>query len=123
MQFKKAQRAELLRTWNQDSWFYYNLSVPARQIIEHAYGLRPCSPKTRTKCQEDVTLALALFSDKIGCDKAHACHALLSGSVQHLVQAIERLHGSEASVATTPEALSDAWEASFRESNMGVFTD
>ena len=118
MQFKKAQRAELARTWNSNSWFYVNLGEPARQIVEVAYGLRPASAALRDRGQGDVSLALSLFSAKVGCDKAQACHALLSGSVRHLVTAMAK--NRAIGKAGLPERLVAPWQDAFRDANMGV---
>lgn len=115
MQFKRSQRGELARTWNRESWFYSALGEPARRIVESAYGLRAADPKERTRCQEDVTLVLSIFARKTGCDKAQACRALLTGSLRHLQNAIDR----KRQAAPTEEELRAAWVDSFREINMG----
>lgn len=115
MQFKKAQRQELARTWNSQSWFYQSLGAPAREIIERAYGLKLCAPRARSKAQEDVTLALSIFSREIGCDKAHAVHALLSGSIHHLLVALGKINGA----GFTADHIKEAWEAAFRNINIG----
>lgn len=120
MRFSKGQRATLVRTWNVDSWFYQYSSEPVRHIIEHAYGLRACDAKTRTKCQEDVSLALSLFATKVGCGKDQACHALLSGSILHLLKALEKVYAETQPDGLSPSTILDAWVDSFRESNMGV---
>jgi hypothetical protein len=117
MQFKKAQRAELHRTWGPQSWFFQVLGAPAREIIECAYGLKGTEAARRTKCQEDVTLALSIFAQKIGCDKSHVTHALLTGSLTHLCLALHRI-GEHPREST----LRNAWSDAFREVNLPTTT-
>lgn len=121
MQFRKAQRAELLHSWNGDSWFFRNLGLPARKMIEVAYGLGEYNfpigltlsreqSSARTRAQEDVSQAMAHFARALGCDKSHTVHALLSGSVDALIRAVGRATGQE----LQHTELRDAWEQAFR---------
>jgi hypothetical protein len=112
MQFKRAQREELSRSWNKESWFFSELGLPARGIIMRAYGLEICSPKIRTKCQEDVSMAVSNFARKIGAEKSHVTHAMLSGSILHLKRALAK-KGLTCEDAT----LTYEWQNAFRELN------
>lgn len=94
MQFRKAQRAELARNWGPSSWFYVSASPQIRSLIGRAYGIEICDPKHRSKAQEDLTYAMTVFTEAVRCEKAQACHALLTGSIQHLEMAITRRLGS-----------------------------
>lgn len=116
MQFRQTQKDQLTQTWNESSWFYSSLGEPARQIVSKAYGLTLCTPRERSKCQEDVTLALSIFARNIGCDKSHAVHALLSGSLGHLLTALGKIHGT---IFISLNGLTEAWEGAFREINLG----
>jgi len=114
MQFKRAQREELARSWNKESWFFNELGLPARQIIARAYGLEVCDPKTRTKCQEDTSLVVGLFARTVGAEKSQVAHALLSGSLKHLEVALRR-NG----ITHSNAHLSKSWQEAFREVNLG----
>jgi hypothetical protein len=114
MQFKRAQRGQLQRNWHGGSWFHKNLGPPVRSIIERAYGIEECEPKDRTKAQEDVTVALALFARSVGCEKSHVVHALLSGSIKALQRAVHKAGGN-----VTEDLLRSAWQNAFRNINTG----
>jgi hypothetical protein len=112
MQFKRQQREAAAKYWNATSWFYQNLGTPARQIVEHAYGITTCTAKERAQSQEYLTLALSLFARKIGADKSHVVHALLTGSVDSLIDALGRkAHVRHVSSIT----LADDWQEAFRD--------
>lgn len=115
MQFKKSQRAELIRNWSSSSWFFQVSSEHIKSIIERAYGIRGCKAHEMHKCQEDVSLAVATFARSIGCEKGQATHALLSGSIKHLLAAICRKAGA----TTSAQEIADAWEQAFRSINQG----
>lgn len=115
MQFKKAQRSQLQKHWHGGSWFYKSLGPPARAIIECAYGLKECTPKLRAVAQDDVTTALTIFARRVGCEKSHIVHALLTGSIKHLKKALHSLQGN-----TDENYLRNAWEAAFRDINVGT---
>lgn len=117
MQFKRKQRDALLRSWHGGSWFYTSLGPPARSIVEQAYELPdgvivPNSQKARA--QDDLTVIMAIFARRIGCDKSHAVHALLSGSIESLQKALIR-----AGQRADKGHLLKAWESSFRDVSLG----
>jgi hypothetical protein len=117
MQFRQPQLEALQCNWHGGSWFYSNLGLPARLIVEAAYGLiniPVITPNQRKKAQEDLTTAMSIFARRVGCDKSQAVHALLSGSIESLHRAIER-NGN----ASSEQELRDAWEAAFRDINIG----
>jgi hypothetical protein len=119
VQFRAAQREQLSRTWNDQSWFFRSLGEPARDIVAQAYGVKPCTAREKSKSQEYLTLAASVFARKIGAEKSHVVHALLSGSVEHLCEAIGR-RAKAAGVDfidadRADDQLREAWEASFRE--------
>ena len=130
MQFKKAQRAQLHKTWNPKSWFYQHSSLPIRDIIAKAYGITLCKAAERQKCQEDVSLALSIFARKLGCDKAHVTHALLTGDIQALIRATVKFKGQSMDdrlqtayafrTGFDSHAFVAAWEHSFRDINVGI---
>lgn len=118
MQFKRVQREQLLEVWGAGSWFYANLGPAARVIIECAYGIvdiPQITPRERAKAQDDVTLAMSIFARRIGCDKSHVVHALLSGSFDGLQRALER-NGN----ASSEQVIRDAWQSAFRDTNLGI---
>jgi hypothetical protein len=111
MQFKKAQRAEFAVHWNENSWFYKNLGQPAREIVEKAYGLRKCTPRELHASQETLTTVMSVFARRIGAEKSHTVHALLTGSISGLTAAIGRKPGASFSI----ESIKEDWEDSFRQ--------
>jgi hypothetical protein len=111
VQFKKQQREQILANWGPQSWFYQSLGQPARDIVGRAYSLIPCTPKERTLSQEYLTLALSIFARKIGAEKSHVVHGLLTSSLTSLIEAVGRKSGAQLSL----ETLSEDWTASFRE--------
>ena len=115
MRFGKSQREQLQRTWNEKSWFYRNVGIPVRVVIEVAYGLTPSVASHQTKCQEDVSLALELFAGKIGASKSQVVHALLTGDFLSLMRVLIRDSGGG-----IPHSLGEKWVESFREVSMGL---
>ena len=111
MQFKREQREVFSKTWGPDNWFYQVLGEPARAIVEKAYSVRFCSARERAKSQEYLTLTLSLFARKVGAEKSHVVHALLTGRVESLLAAIGRKSGVHFSIDT----IRDAYLESFRE--------
>jgi hypothetical protein len=111
MQFRKEQREAVARSWGMNSWFYLNLGQPIRDVIERAYGLKPCTPKERAASQEVLTTALSVFAQKIGAEKSHCVHALLTGRLDSLMAALGRKQGASFS----SNSLKEAWISSFRE--------
>jgi hypothetical protein len=111
MQFKRQQREAAAKTWNASNWFYQNLGTPAREIVSNAYGVNQCTPKQRAQSQEYLTLALSLFARKIGADKSHVVHAMLTGSLTSLMAALGRKSGANFST----ESLAEDWQAAFRD--------
>lgn len=115
MQFKRQQRELARANWGPESWFYQNLGQPARDIVGRAYGILSCSPREKARSQEYLTLSLSLFARKIGAEKSHVVHAVLTGSLSGLMSAICRREGANVS----SKELAAAWEASFREVSRG----
>lgn len=111
MQFKKQQREAAAEHWGPSSWFYKQLGEPAREIVERAYGIKEGSKKELAQAQEYLTLALSLFARKIGADKSHVVHALLTGQLSSLMAALGRKPG----VSFSEQSLAEDWEAAFRE--------
>jgi hypothetical protein len=123
MQFKRQQREAAAKTWNASNWFYQNLGTPAREIVSNAYGVNQCTPKQRAQSQEYLTLALSLFARKIGADKSHVVHALLTGSVEALANILTRRELNKGrTVLNAPvnytidwEKFAEDWQAAFRD--------
>lgn len=114
MQFKQQQREQAEQNWGPHSWFYQHSGEPIRTIVGRAYGMHlyPCTPREQSLSQEYLTLALSIFARKIGAGKSHVVHALLTGSVPSLIEAI----GRRSQIASFLEtSLIEDWEAAFRE--------
>ena len=115
MQFRKAQRAELARNWGKDSWFWVNLDQPSRDTIELAFGIKACHPNDRPKYQAIVTKCVGDFADAIKAEKGQVYHALLSGSVKHLILAIAKKHQGKKGdwLGPNPSELIKPWQEAF----------
>lgn len=117
MQFKEVQRAQLEAHWGEGSWFYQVLGQPAREIVEKAYGLRQCSARQRALSQESLDLVVSVFARRIGAEKTHIVHALLSGSLNSLMDAL----GRRAHVRHINDTfLAEEWQNAFREVTSGT---
>lgn len=115
MQFRKKQRDQLRESWNTDSWFFRVSSATSKAVVEQAYGIQEVPAHRRTKAQEGLSIALALFARKTGSSKDQVIHALLTGSLPHLMSAMARVPGNTIS----EPLIREAWEESFREIYLG----
>lgn len=118
MQFGAKQQEMALANWGPQSWFYQNLGQPARDIVGRAYGVLSCSNRERTSSQEYLTLALQIFAQKIGADKSHVVHALLTNSPRHLLVAIIRREELHETGTLSTKDLAEKWVQSFREAQL-----
>lgn len=112
MQFRREQREVFSKTWYEpNNWFRQVLGEPARAIVEKAYGARVCSAREKAKSQEYLTLTLSLFARKVGAEKSHVVHALLTGRIESLQDACYRKEGIRYGLDT----FAAAYLESFRE--------
>lgn len=120
MKFGKDQQETLKRNWNNRSWFYCMSAEDICDYIQCAYGLKVSKPITAAQyqkfqpfCQEFVSAALYTFARKLGCKKSHVVHALLTGSVSHLLQALER-QGTPCTLSTMRKHWCDSFQTAQR---------
>lgn len=114
MQFKRHQREQLEKSWGAQSWFYQYSGQSIRDIVGRAYGIQSCTPRERALSQEYLTLALSIFAHKIGAEKSHVVHALLTNSVRGLRDAVW-YKGGDPNDYPSEKEIAENWEAAFRE--------